>query len=118
MEVVDLPCQLRNFRTVVMQPVFQLCFVVGTQPAHGKIHQAVDGLCLGFLCGREPGAGFADMRGMALAGKFLISLVFAANLAVVSLRMATLLFPHNHISISNVLTVVINSFVDRGRQFS
>ena len=93
MEVVDLPCQLRNFRTVVMQPVLQPCFVVGAQPAHGKIHQAVDGLRLGFLCGGEPGAGFADMRSVTFTGEFFVGLVFAANLAVVSLRMAALLFP-------------------------
>ena len=103
MEVVDLPCQLRNFRTVVMQPVFQLCFVVGTQPAHGKIHQAVDGLCLGFLCGREPGAGFADIRGVALSHWPCIRRKSCSSVPADGRAS----FPHNHISISNVLTVVI-----------
>lgn len=57
-----------------MDTVLQPIFLAGSQPAHVEIHETVDGHSLRFFCGGELGAGFADMRGMAFAGKVFRSL--------------------------------------------
>ena len=88
MDIVDLLRQFCNLRAVIVHPVLQPRFVTGAQPAHRKIHKACNSLCLSFLCGGEPEAGFADMRGVALAGKLFVSFVFATDFTVMSMRAA------------------------------
>ena len=88
MDVIDLPRQLRNLRAMIVQAVLQPRFVISAQPAHWEICEAGYRLRLGFLCGGEPGTGFADMRGMASAGKFFIGFVLTADFAVMPMRTA------------------------------
>ena len=88
MDVIDLPRQLCNLRAMIVQAVLQPRFVIGTQPAHWKICEAGYRLRLGFLCGGEPGAGFADVGCVAFAGEFFVGLVLAADLAVVAVGAA------------------------------
>ena len=67
-----------------MDAVLQPFFLAGSQPAHMKVHQPVDGHSLRFFCGGELGAGFADMRGMAFAGEFFVRFVLPADFAVMA----------------------------------
>lgn len=47
------------------------------------------------------------MRGVTFAGKFFVSFVFAANLAVMSLRTASFFLSLKRFPISNILTAAI-----------
>lgn len=86
--VVYLPRQLRHFWAAVMDTVLQPLLFTGVQSAHVKIHQPGDRLRLRFFSSGKSGTGFADMRGVTLAGKLLVCLILTADFAVMPMRTA------------------------------
>lgn len=94
--IVDFPRQSRNLRAAILRSVFQPFLLTLTQTAHGEIHEAGNRLPLCLFSSGQHGAGFADVRCMALPGKLFVGFVLTANLAVVTMWSIRFLSCHEH----------------------